>query len=608
MTQDFSAEARNILLEIMAARRDVREFERGRELPESVLEQLLAAAHLAPSVGFSQPWRFVIVRDDERRERIRASFLKCREAESARYPEERRAKYLAYRLEGIVEAPVNVCVAVDLRNHGEHILGTTAQPEAVRASVICAVQNLWLAARAHGVGVGWVSIVEPEVLRSELSFPPGIEPVAYLCIGYPKHPFGERPLLEETKWRSRRPLAELIHRDEWSHDDRSGVAMLQDPQPLAQLTQLAVETDEPAPGDRAVPARVPDVSRLAGDQCRAHWATLAAPKGALGALEQLAVQFAEARGTFPVPLAREQLATCIAVFAADHGVVAEGVSAYPSSVTAAIVATIARGRATVNALARTAGAELRLFDVGLRGGHDGFPRDPEVPIVACRIRAGTNNLRHEPAMTAVEAEAAIALGMRAARDLVEFDAFGIGEVGIGNTTSAAALVCALTDLDPRDVTGRGTGLSDDGVSKKAEVVREALRRVVSRDPIHLLSEVGGLELAAMAGFIVGAARSHRLVVLDGFLTCASALVAREIDPNVTPYLVASHRSTERGAEVALRALGIEALMGLGLGVGEGSGAALGLLLLRSALAVERDVATFATMARPFPKRATRADD
>ncbi|OJY31618.1 MAG: nicotinate-nucleotide--dimethylbenzimidazole phosphoribosyltransferase [Myxococcales bacterium 68-20] len=329
--------------------------------------------------------------------------------------------------------------------------------------------------------------------------------------------------------------------------------------------------------------------------CRAHWATLAAPKGSLGVLERLATRFAEARGTFPVPLRQGTPTTCIAVFAADHGVVAEGVSSYPSSVTAAVVATIARGRATVNALARAAGVELRVFDVGLHDGHDPFPDDPEVRIARRRVRAGTNNLRREAAMSAAEAEAAVAVGMHAATELDGFDALGVGEVGIGNTTSAAALVCALTDLDPRDVVGRGAGLSDEGLARKIEVVREALRRVVSRDPIHLLGEVGGLELAAMAGFIVGAARARRLVVLDGFLASASALVAREMDPNVGSYLVASHHSTEKGAEVALRALGLEALMTLGLGVGEGTGAALGLSLLRSALAVEREVATLTTV-------------
>lgn len=363
--------------------------------------------------------------------------------------------------------------------------------------------------------------------------------------------------------------------------------MTEPPPPDARRPELAANAPSPP--------RVPEVSRIAGDRCRAHWATLAAPKGSLGVLERLATRFAEARGTFPVPLPEGAPTTCIAVFAADHGVVAEGVSSYPSSVTAAVVATIARGRATVNALARAAGAELRLFDVGLHDGHAPFPKDPEIRIARCRVRAGTNNLRREAAMSAAEAEAAVAVGIRAASELDKFDALGVGEVGIGNTTSAAALVCALTGLDPRDVVGRGAGLSDEGLARKIEVVREALRRVASRDPIHLLGEVGGLELAAMAGFIVGAARARRLVVLDGFLACASALVAREMDPNVGSYLVASHHSTERGAEAALRALGLEALMTLGLGVGEGTGAALGLSLLRSALAVEREVATLTTV-------------
>lgn len=583
VSEAFSEEARRTLLEIMAARRDVRTFEVGRALPDGLLEELFAAAHLAPSVGFSQPWRFIVVRDEARRARIRESFLRCRRAEAARYPEERRAKYLAYRLEGIAESAVNVCVTVDLRNDGEHVLGTTAQPEAVRASVICAVQNLWLCARANGVGVGWVSIVEPEILRQQLALPPGVEPVAYLCIGYPREPFGQKPLLEETKWRSRRPLSELIFDEAWPSSEAREVDAVS-----------VVKDASPAPA-------VGDVSRDAGDRCREHWATIAAPKSSLGALEELAVRFAEARGEFPVALRDGTLSSCIAIFAADHGVVVEGVSAYPSSVTAAMVATIARGRATVNALARSAGAELRVFDVGLRGGYDGLPTRPEVPVLARRVRAGTNNLRHEPAMSAAEASAALEIGRQAARELASFDVLGVGEVGIGNTTSAAALVCALTGLDPTDVVGRGTGLDEAGIESKVSVVRDALRRVVSRDPIHVLSEVGGFELAAMAGFIVEAARQRRLVVLDGFLSCAAAIVARAMEPAVTSYLVASHRSTEKGAALALEALGLEPLMALGLGVGEGSGAALGISLLRSALAVERDVATFATMTRSVSK-------
>src|SRR4051794_13422860 len=186
----------------MELRRDVREFGPGEVEPEA-LARILRAAQWAPSVGFSQPWGFVIVRDATTRARVRQSFLRCREAEAARYPAERRAKYLAYRLEGIETSSLNICVVADLRPRAEAILGTTVQPESVRASVCCSVQNLWLAARAEGLGVGWVSIVEPAVLRSELALPAGVQPVACLCGGEPVEVRG-RPLVAETGGGKRR--------------------------------------------------------------------------------------------------------------------------------------------------------------------------------------------------------------------------------------------------------------------------------------------------------------------------------------------------------------------------------------------------------------------
>jgi 5,6-dimethylbenzimidazole synthase len=215
----FGEEARRAVYDVIALRRDVRHFEPGRPLDEAVLQRILGAAHLAPSVGFSQPWGFVTVRDPAQRERIRESFLRCRRAEAARYPEALRERYLALKLEGIQEASLNVCVAVDLRPRGEAILGTTVQPEAVRASACCAVQNLWLAARAEGIGVGWVSIVEPAVLRDELALPAGVEPLAYLCVGHPIA-FRSQPMLEEVGWLPRRALADVVYEGRWQERTR----------------------------------------------------------------------------------------------------------------------------------------------------------------------------------------------------------------------------------------------------------------------------------------------------------------------------------------------------------------------------------------------------
>jgi 5,6-dimethylbenzimidazole synthase len=206
---------RDALYEVIAKRRDIRIFRPGIGVPDDVLLRILGAAHQAPSVGHSQPWDFVVVRDAATRARIRESFLSCRQAEARQFSPERRSQYLAYRLEGILESALNVCVTVDLRPGDELVLGTGTQPETLRSSACCAVQNLWLAARAEGVGVGWVSIVEPAVLRVELGLPAGVEPVAYLCVGYPVA-FPEVPMLEQTGWRARRPLERAIHAERYS--------------------------------------------------------------------------------------------------------------------------------------------------------------------------------------------------------------------------------------------------------------------------------------------------------------------------------------------------------------------------------------------------------
>ena len=312
----------------------MRHFKANDEVDDDLLVRLLGAAHLAPSVGFSQPWGFVVVRDRAVRERVRASFLRCREAEASRFSSERREAYLAHRLEGILEAPVNICVAVDLRDRGEAILGTTAQPEAVRASACCAVQNLWLAARAEGIGVGWVSIVEPSVLRAELSLPPGVEPIAYLCVGRPRA-FRARPMLEETKWLARRPLAEAVHwGSRWAEASR----------PTTSLARVAM----PLPSGRR------RFDQASCDLARAHQRTLTKPVGSLGRLEDLATWYAGVRGAFPVTPPR----CALALFAADHGVVRRGVSAYGSQLTAAMFGNVLAGGAAINVLARAHEVEL----------------------------------------------------------------------------------------------------------------------------------------------------------------------------------------------------------------------------------------------------------
>ncbi|WP_438037651.1 nicotinate-nucleotide--dimethylbenzimidazole phosphoribosyltransferase [Sorangium sp. So ce128] len=561
----FDEGARQAVYDVIALRRDVRHFEPGRALDRDVLRRILEAAHLAPSVGFSQPWGFVVVRDEAQRARIRESFLRCRQEEAARFPEGRREQYLSYRLEGILEASLNVCVAVDLRPRGEAILGTIVQPEAVRASACCAVQNLWLAARAEGVGVGWVSIVEPAVLRAELRLPPGVEPIAYLCLGHPVA-FRRRPMLEESGWRERRAVDEVVH-EHGIWQDRDDAS-----------TSAAGCASEP-PRSWLRTTAISPLDAAAMEATRAHQATLGLPAGSLGRLGQLAAWWAGVRGELPLPLP----APGLAVFCADHGVVAEGVSAHPSPATAARLANVMAGGAAVSALAARHGVRLVAVDVGLAGDLSALPCAPVVPLAPRVVRRGTGNLRREPAMTRGEAACAMEAGAETARALAAegVTLAGAGDIGVGNTTAATAVLCALTGAQPASLAAQGAGLDAEGVARKAGVVADALALHVPdpTDPLDVLAKVGGLEIAAMAGFALEAARLRMGVVVDGLTACTAALCAVRMAPALRPWLLAAHRSAEPAAALALTELGLDPLFDLGLWAGEGIGAVLGLHLV-----------------------------
>jgi len=295
------------------------------------------------------------------------------------------------------------------------------------------------------------------------------------------------------------------------------------------------------------------------------------PRGSLGRLEELGCRLAEIRGFIP-----RTLEAVIVVAAADHGVAAEGVSAYPQEVTAQMVANFAAGGAAINVLAREGGARLVVVDAG--------------------VGAPTANIARGPAMTRSAAEAQIAAGRAAAAELVAdgIGLIGVGDMGIGNTTSAAALCAALLPAAPGAVCGPGTGLDADGVARKAAAVTRALEvnRATAADPLGVLAALGGFEIALLVGVMLGCREARVPVVLDGFITGAAALVAQRLAPASAGALIAAHRSAERGHAPLLEALGLDPVLELDLRLGEGSGAALVLPLLASALALLRDMATF----------------
>ncbi len=281
----------------------------------------------------------------------------------------------------------------------------------------------------------------------------------------------------------------------------------------------------------------------------------------------------------------------IAVFAGDHGVHAQGVTPWPQEVTAQMVANFLASGAVVNAIAAQAGAEVCVVDVGVIAE---FP--PAPGLLPRKVRRGTADMTTGPAMSGDEARAAIEVGIETARELVAAGnrCLVTGDMGIANTTASAALVSVFTGADPSAVTGRGTGVDDETWARKVDVVRRALarHRPDPADPMGALATVGGLEHAALAGFLVGAAALRVPVVLDGLIACAAALAAHALAPDVVHCMVAGHLSTEPGARRALATLNLRPLLDLELRLGEGSGGALALPIVQSAARVLRDVATF----------------
>lgn len=336
-------------------------------------------------------------------------------------------------------------------------------------------------------------------------------------------------------------------------------------------------------------AAVAPVDEAARAAAFAHLDRLAKPGRALGRLEDAGAQLAAIASRAPAPVPAP---ATVAVFAADHGVLAEGVSPWPAEVTGQMVANFCAGGAAINVLARHAGAEVVVVDVGVA-----TPLEPAAGLVLAKVRPGTANLARAPAMTVEEASGALDVGAAVAAELAGAGTRCVvtGDMGIGNTTPSAALVAALTGAPAAEVTGRGTGVDDATLARKVAVVERALARhgpVDPEDPLGTLASLGGLEIAALAGFVVGGAAARLPVLVDGVVAAAALLVAAALVPDTVGYCVAGHRSTEPGASAALAHLGLTPLLDLEMRLGEGSGACLALPVLQAAAKIVLEMATF----------------
>lgn len=559
----FPEAARDAFYEVLGARRDIRRY-RPDPVPSETLERVLQAGHAAPSVGHSQPWRFIVVTKAQTRDRAARMADQQRIRQAAQMEPDAGRRLLDLQLEGIREAPLGVVVACDRRAVAAGVLGRATFPDADVWSCACAIENLWLAARAEGLGLGWVTLFDPDELSDLLGLPDGVVTLGWLCLGWPD----ERPPapgLERAGWSRRQPLHEVVLYERWSQESSSEAPS-------------SAETATPISHLRA-PTGVDVVSaRDAADQ-------LLTPPGSLGVLDRCVdrVEAAIAASVWAHVGARVGGSAdgtprgALILAAGRHRVVELGVSAFDPSVTDEVVAASLVGESVGAVAARAHNLSFVLEDAGISDGDLASTDAMSDARVAELIERGRQ------------------LGVAAASD---HSVIALGEVGIGNTTVAAALSAALLGLPAAEVVGLGAGADSAMLERKQAVVESALARLRGSDasakkvpvvdPLRALAGVGGPEFAVLTGVVLGAAESGVVCVLDGLATSVAALAAVQLAPGASAYVVAGQRSRERAHHLVLEHLGLEPLLDLRLRAGEGVGAALATGLVLRGIDIRRD--------------------
>jgi nicotinate-nucleotide--dimethylbenzimidazole phosphoribosyltransferase len=334
-------------------------------------------------------------------------------------------------------------------------------------------------------------------------------------------------------------------------------------------------------------SKISHVNSALSEEAQKRLDNLTKPQGSLGRLEEFARRVVAITGDKMPVLDKKVIFT----FAGDHGIASEGVSAYPKEVTTQMVLNFLRGGAGINVLARHAGAEVVVIDIGVD--HD----FGDVPgLVSRKVVRGTANMRKGPAMSRQQAEQCIQVGIDLAREYAKkgYRIFGTGDMGIGNTTPSSAIASVLTGTPIKDVTGRGTGITDESLRRKIAIIEVCIlkNRPDPKDPIDVLAKVGGAEIGGIAGLILGAASERIPVVVDGFISTAGAMIAYDIEPKTADYMFAGHSSVEIGQKVMLRNMGLAPILDLNLRLGEGTGAALAMMMIEAGTKIYREMATF----------------
>lgn len=545
--------------EIIKSRRDTRHFT-SDSVPDAVIEKALQAGHWAPSVGLTEATKYYLIHSAEIKKAVKNLFLEYdQKAAKSTDDELQKAQYQALKLEAIEEAPLGLVICYDRSVLNHFTIGTVGSNEAIKFSAVCAAQNIWLSLTEQGYSMGWVSILNYYQFKKILGLPEHIEPLGYFCVGKPATDYDKQPMLQQLHWKQ-----------------KSEAPCVTEIKALSLIDEKVKENNPILQKD----------SKFSAIALQHKIDQKTKPTGSLGILEKLALQI----GTVFQTLTPEIKQPHLVVFAADHGIAQYGVSAYPQDVTRQMITNFLEAGAAINVFCKQNKIALSIVDSGVN--YD-FPSNTK--LISAKADKGTHSFLSGSAMSKMQMEFCFAKGAEIVTNIAKqgSNCVGFGEMGIGNTATASVLMSVLCNFSIEDCVGRGTGVTDEKLEFKIDILRKAIENYKdSKDLESYLTHFGGFEILQMAGGMLEAFQQNMIFLVDGFICSVAFLIAFKKNPEILKNAIFSHQSAEKAHKKLLDYLGVNAVLQLDLRLGEGTGCALVFPIVQSAVAFLNEMASF----------------
>ena len=545
--------------EIIKSRRDTRHFT-SDPVPDAVIEKALQAGHWAPSVGLTEATKYYLIHSAEIKKAVKNLFLEYdQKAAKSTDDELQKAQYQALKLEAIEEAPLGLVICYDRSVLNHFTIGTVGSNEAIKFSAVCAAQNIWLSLTEQGYSMGWVSILNYYQFKKILGLPEHIEPLGYFCVGKPATDYDKQPMLQQLHWKQ-----------------KSEAPCVTEIKALSLIDEKVKENNPILQKD----------SKFSAIALQHKIDQKTKPTGSLGILEKLALQI----GTVFQTLTPEIKQPHLVVFAADHGIAQYGVSAYPQDVTRQMITNFLEAGAAINVFCKQNKIALSIVDSGVN--YD-FPSNTK--LISAKADKGTHSFLSGSAMSKMQMEFCFAKGAEIVTNIAKqgSNCVGFGEMGIGNTATASVLMSVLCNFSIEDCVGRGTGVTDEKLEFKIDILRKAIENYKdSKDLESYLTHFGGFEILQMAGGMLEAFQQNMIFLVDGFICSVAFLIAFKKNPEILKNAIFSHQSAEKAHKKLLDYLGVNAVLQLDLRLGEGTGCALVFPIVQSAVAFLNEMASF----------------